>query len=210
MAEAGYFLSVWYRWKTANLCINYFPSMCLLKFTTSINMAVMVKFAGDMCNVQHICPTINGMWEGIMQLQLSDKSPSSSIAKLQWTKITPLSTSHADFSINSHGCHGRVDIANCLTNHRSVQMVNNIYDQLWRQKRHTVVSTPKPNHSILAPRQIRSLEWKFQEDPGQFAPWNFRSMKLSLAGTFAPGNESFKEISLPYSLSYHLLKSCSC
>ena len=50
--------------------------------------------------------------------------------------------------------------------------------------------------SLFAAGPIRSRERISQLDPGQFAPWNFRSLALSLPGLFAPGNESSMELSL--------------
>ena len=42
------------------------------------------------------------------------------------------------------------------------------------------------NYGLFAPKTIRSRERKFQV-------WNFRTLGLSLLGTFAPTNECTKE-----------------
>ena len=46
------------------------------------------------------------------------------------------------------------------------------------------------NYGLFAPKTIRSRERKFQV-------WNFRSLELSLLGTFAPWNFRSLELSLP-------------
>jgi len=54
------------------------------------------------------------------------------------------------------------------------------------------------NYGLFAPKAIRSRERKFQvwnfrslelSLLGTFAPWNFRTLGLSLLGTFAPTNK---------------------
>ena len=44
--------------------------------------------------------------------------------------------------------------------------------------------------SLFAPGPIRSPERISQQNPGQFAPWNFRSLAYSLPGPFAPHGQN--------------------
>jgi len=50
--------------------------------------------------------------------------------------------------------------------------------------------------SLFALGPICSMEWNFQ-DPGQVAPWNFRSVELSLSGVNWSGNFHSLELLIP-------------
>ena len=57
------------------------------------------------------------------------------------------------------------------------------------------------NYGTFAPKNFRSREQKYHgmelSLPGTSFPWNFRSLELSLPGTFAPGSESSKNFRSP-------------